>query len=1158
MMEYIKISDPRQYNSPPKLQFINGYLYIENVFVPANFTLTYTRDMMFKNIDGVQLVAQIQPPLFKSPDETLKLSEFMSILYFSPIVIATEKIISENVHPLDNKEVIKFIGVVSNVQMGLHQPGSTNITLMAVDILNYLLMQTTTYLYKNLNLGLYTTTFQKNLAQVIQEIFLESLNTKDISQVFKKLLVYIGTYTIDVERDPQLKDKENFDTSILKPQEGKILTLQDICPQFSSNDFLTIDKIDENIFYVSLSNLRIVETGDKTSRFFINRKLNISEFFNYYDVINKSKEKKVIIEKIDNIVDDMINSILFKPIYGGDIENTLYYVINKSGIQYLYNNNKEFESFVNEMKNIINDNTKFKNFVRNLFITETDLSKEIKDYEGKILRKRLNNILSYIQDKNSILNKDLKNAGLLDDENQLTDNAKIILGIWAGETSFRTENRKLNNSGAYGFSQFIVYQYIDKIGKYIEKLSIEYSNLNLEGSYNELIKKRDELKKYGFDIIGCYQDKNGKIAFGKSDPEDRIRCIENNIDNNPKNKNIKIDTNLKQKIRDYILLEQDFVSRLESMEERDLYALDLLIGNEVFQEKKRKNNGDLLKSITSYIGFEDKKTLYNNTALRGYLSRVFYVSKELGLDLKSNFGTVYLSKDQESLLNEILNDNQQLQKVKDKLKQKLDIFLSNLNYQDFQIYEDILSYFISDSEISQLSQINENTKLVEFPFIYFTKLRNFVLKSILFPKKVSMYNILSKSIVSNLSIFDIKENIYSIGTLISNLLQLLNYRITVFPPKIYKNRIIMYSIIPSLDYPMVPLNEDNYIPQLFPIKNNLLNVDIAQSSVNFNYISSVPTTTAILLNIMSTPLFIVLPLSKIVETFDKLENITTLPTDFVTRFSTIEYYRLPYINFTATEDLITLSISSGWTSNNEIIRDRGLYGLMLYVYSQYLYDFWRSFAYSDIGFITVPLREQPYISFPLYVNIPGFGIYGGILKSISLQYTINSMYYSYSLLNTYQLESFKTIIPFVEPLFSDIIKSNNEDAYFFDWKLKKIDLSNLYVIKKVLEQSNDLLIDDWKERIKFENYIGIRKLFHKKMIEIYAPSIEIGITHFTENTFIKVDEKFIEKLQEESKKLEIAYSNFNFNSKSEKNEIFKYITFENDVFTIDDIQRKRP
>jgi len=1149
-MEYIQISDPSQYNSPPKLQFINGYLYIENVFVPANFTITYTRDMMFKNIDGVQLVAQIQPPLFKSPDETLKLSEFMSILYFSPIVIATEKMISENVHPLDNKEVIKFIGVVSNVQIGLHQPGSSNITLMAVDILNYLLMQTTTYLYKNLNLGLYTTTFQKNLAQVIQEIFLESLDTKDISQVFKKLLVHIGAYTIDIKRDSQLQHNENFDTSILKTEEEKKLNLQNICSQFSIDDFLTTKEIDENTFYISLSNLRIIETGDKTSRFFINKKLNISEFFNYYNVINKSKEKEVIIEKIDTVIDDIINSLLFKPIYGGDIENTLYYVINKSGIQYLYNNNKEFESFVNEIKNIINDDVKFKNFVRNLFITETDLSNEIKDYEKKILVNRLYGILPYIQDRNSFLNKDLINAGLLDNENQLTDNAKIILGIWAGETSLRLNQRKLNNSGAYGFSQFIIFQNIDKIGKYIKNLSIRYPDLDLEESYNNLKQERDKLKKYNFDIIGCYQDKNGKIAFKESNLENRIECMKNNI----KNKNIKTDSDLEQKIRNYILLEQDFINRLESMDKQELYALDLLIGNEIFQEKMKSNNNDLLKTIASYIGFTNKNILLEKNELRGYLSRVLYVSKELGLDLKSNFGVVYLSKDQESLLNEVLNNNQQLQKLKDKLKQKLDIFLSNLNYQSFEIYESILSYFISDSEISQLSQINENTKLVEFPFIYFTKLRNFVLKSILFPQKVSMYNILSKSIISNLSIFDIKENIYSIGTLVSNLLQLLNYRITVFPPKVYKNRIIMYSIIPSLDYPLVPLNVNDYIPQLFPVKNNLLNVDIAQSSVNFNYISSVPTTTAILLNIMSTPLFIILPLSKVVKTFDELENITTLPTDFVTKFSAIEYYRLPYINFTATEDLITLSISSGWTSNNEIIKDRGLYGLMLYVYSQYLYDFWRSFAYSDIGFITTPLREQPYISFPLYFNIPGFGIYGGILKSISLQYTINSMYYSYNLLNTYQLESFKTIIPFVEPLFSDIIKTDNKDVYFFDWKLKKIDLSNLYSIKKIIEQSNDLTIDDWKERIKYENHIGIRKLFYDKMIEIYAPSIEIGITHFTENTFIKVDERFIKTLQKNSNDLEIAY----FNSQSEKSIILKNITFRNDVFTIDDVQRRRP
>jgi hypothetical protein len=1146
-MEYIQISDLSQYNSSPKLQFINGYLYIENVFVPANFTLTYTRDMMFKNIDGVQLVAQIQPPLFKSPDETLKLSEFMSILYFSPIVIATERMISENVHPLDNKEIIKFIGVVSNVQMGLHQPGSSNITLMAVDILNYLLMQTTTYLYKNLNLGLYTTTFQKNLAQVIQEIFLESLNTKDISQVFKKLLVHIGAYTIDIKKDFQLQNNENLDTSILKTEKEKTLTLQNTCPQFSSNDFLTTEKIDEDTFYISLSNLRIIETGDATSRFFINKKLNISEFFNYYDVINKLKEKEVIIEKVDAIVDDIINSTLFKPIYGEDIENTLYYVINKSGIQYLYNNNKEFENFVNEMKNIINDNIKFKNFIRNLFITETDLSKEVNAFERKTLIRRLqHNILPYIQDEKSILNKDLKNAGLLDDNNQLTDKAKIILGIWAGETSFKPEERKLNNSGAYGFSQFVIFQNIDKIGKYIKLLSIQYYELNLDESYEKLKDAYEKLKEYNFKIIGCYQDKNGNIAFKSSNPDDRIKCIKNNEKD--------INPDLEQKIKNYILLEQDFVNRLESIDKQELYALDLLIGNEIFEEKMKKSENDLLKSIAFYIGFTNKNLLFKNDALRRYLSRVFYVSKELGLDLKSNFGTVYLNKDQESLLNEILNDNQQLQKLKDKLSQKLDIFLSNLNYQSFTTYEDILSYFISDSEISQLSQINENTKLVEFPFVYFTKLRNFVLKSILFPKKVSMYNILSKSIVSNLSIFDIKENIYSIGTLVSNLLQLLNYRITVFPPKIYKNRIIMYSIIPSLDYPMVPLNTENYIPQLFPIKNNLLNVDIAQSSVNFNYISSVPTTTAVLLNIMSTPLFIVLPLSKVVETFDKLKDKTTLPTDFVTRFSTIEYYRLPYINFTATEDLITLSISSGWTSNNEIIRDRGLYGLMLYVYSQYLYDFWRSFAYSDIGFITTPLREQPYISFPLYVNIPGFGIYGGILKSISLQYTINSMYYSYNLLNTYQLESFKTIIPFIEPLFSDIIKTDNEDAYFFDWKLKKIDLSNLYAIKKVIEQSNDLTIDDWKERIKYENHIGIRKLFHNKMIEIYAPSIEIGITHFTENTFIKVDEKFIKTLQNNSKNLEIIYSD----SQLEKNAIFEYITFRDDVFTIDDVQRKRP
>jgi hypothetical protein len=1130
-MEYIEISDILQYNSPSKLQFVNGYLYIENVFVPANFTITYVRDMMFKNIDGAQLVAQIQPPLFKSPDETLKLSEFMSILYFSPIVIASEKLISENVHPLDNKEVIKFIGVVSNVQMGLHQPGSSHITLMAVDVLNYLLMQTTTYLYKNLNLGLYTTTFQKNLSQVIHEIFLESLNTKDISKVFKKLLVHIGTYTKDITEESE--NKENLNTDVLKVE--KTITLPG-CPQFSDNDFLTTEKIDNSVLSPLLE-FKIMETQDAVSKFFTNGELNVFEFFNYFDVIKKLETKEEVIEKIDTVVDDLINSILFKPIYGDDIENTLYYVVNKSGIYYLYNNNEEFNGFINELRGIVNDNIKFKNFIKNLFITQENLKGDLNDYEKKILINKLKGLIPSITDKNSPFNKFLKDEKLLDENGQLTDNSKIMMGIWAAETSFDPNQRNLNNSGAYGFSQFIIFQNIDKMEKYINYLSPVYPELS--ESYKNLKEKYKEVKKIinsEIDIIGCHQNNN--IALKESDVKERIGCI-----------GIQ-DSDKRQKIEDYILAEQNFVDKLNSMKKEDLYAFDLLMGYQVFKDKMNKNGGNRLKSIANYVGYKSFEMLSNNQ--KEYFEKVFFVANELGLNLQSNFGNIYLDKNQEESLNEILNSDQQLNQIKENLLKKLDIFLSNLNYQEN--VDSLLSYFINDSEISKLSKINENTNLVEFPFIYFTKLRNFVLKSILFPKQVSMYNILSKSIVSNLSIFDIKENIYSIGVLVSNLLQLLNYRITVFPPKIYRNRIIMYSIIPSLDYPMVPLNFYNSIPQLFPIPNNLLNVDIAQSSVNFNYISSVPTTTAVLLNIVSTPLLIVLPLSKIIKTFDELREKTTLPNDFINKFSTIEYYRLPYINFTSTDDLITLSISSGWTSNNEIVKDRGLYGLMLYVYSQYLYDFWRSFAYSDIGFITVPIREQPYLSLPLYVNIPGFGIYGGILKSISLQYTVNSMYYSYNLLNTYQLETFKTIIPFIEPLFKDIINTKELDSYFFDWKLKKIDLSNLYAFKKVLDQSDDLLIDNWKKRVYYDNHIGIRKLFHDKMIDIYAPSIEIGITHFTENTFIKVDEEFIENLENDSQSLQKLYSG---NENEDKN-IFNYITFRDDVYTIEDVQRRRP
>lgn len=1127
----IMLINPNIYNIQPKLSYVNGYLYIENVFFPANFVIEYSRDRFFKNIDSAILQATIQPPLYKSPKEEFSLNKFLSLLHLQPLIIATEKIITETNSGRDGEEIIKFIGICVSSNAIFEQSSSVNIQIMAIDLLTYLLQSTNIYLYNNnMNIGFYNSPILKKPVADIQRIFMNALDDKNTFKIFKELLIYIGAFDYDKELDNFQETQEQVNIQQTREEQLEL-------------DFYQFHNLYDAIYRFNCST-KLSENNEKQfknkfSKYYENNLATyIEDIEQIEEMLKKIKEeqeeRKAAMDIADMITEAEVTSLFLT-------SNSQYTTLSQDGVKYIYNDTDVIDSLSSKKK--FYENLKKNNNIQGLELLFANLfpSSNLTPQIIQSIKSKKDWIMQSLINVQGYLPNIIKNMKTEEWEKY----SGLLAAIFQKESSNLSKDNLYNNSGAMFYSQVLIYDILvnpsssEKIEKYLET-----NNKDLYKLYLQLKRKANEVNsKLGIKNgpIGCAEISGGA---NRSNAETRLKCLENKIKNE----------NDREILKEYINLEGEFYNKVKENDQiyKDLSVLTAsIVIDWKFSDMLSEN--ELLKASKLFSDLIDVNSGQN---LRKELFKRYHgdCSNNYCDDAASYFSVLYFDKKAINLFTKY--DTQKIIDLINKYgKEILDKILANFK----EIEENIKPEF-KENEASVLygyltsDEINKLTiekKLAIYPVLLFSKLREFVLKSILIPAKNSIFNIMSRAISSNLSIFNLKDNIYNVGQLLSILLEFLRYRLTIFPPVEKDNNIFMYAIIPNINLPLIPVNDDSFSIYDCVPKSNFLYVDMASFRSTFQNIGGSPTTIAFILPIMGTPTLLVIPLSKIFNSWEEIQK-AQLPTKIITRFSDLEYYRIPLISFSPSDDLITGALYNNYINEDPELKDSfGVKQMILYTYMLYVGEFWKTFSNKNISFATVPTIKQPLLSFPIYIKVPGFGTFTGVLGNLVMNYSFHSFTYSYGVFSTFQIETISQLIPFIEPILS-------KNFVYFDARFKSLDLLNLKLVKDFyLEYTEYPELTISKLTKKYKNAFLIRRKLFEELVKISAESNEIGISFFTSEPFtVEAFEYLQETIKNDKEIIKSEYLKY-LNGNTPQN-LRKIFTTLDNIYTIENVQRIRP
>jgi len=1126
------------------------YLYIENVLVPANFYIRYSESGRLQNVGTATLSANIQPAMLR--DAGLKendMAQLMAILKLSPIVVATELIYEADTLPnektvqsYDRQEVVRFIGVVDGSQVSLdYGSGQLSIGFTAVDLLNYLLENSSLYLFGESGAVSGIQASSSMAYPIIQEILAPILQgDNNYGKVLGGLLSLIGLKRRTIITDEKLeKIRKNLEESEDSQKEGNE-------PEIQINDEqLHLLKIVKTYSHDTSSLIRVLQNAAKNGQDFIGNLLDRDFVYKLvtetsltsqqvYDILNhflfpdkantvnsplipcdgpscdpktQTQEYHTEITDTQVIYDKLFNAAMRTFFFEGD--KMSFYTPKASAVIYSY----WVQDYKDYRKNLLQS---FRDFIDSIFRTNVSIYAGALDGKRSAPRKQLykraekvlnefgdlsralpdekfkeidNDIYIQIKSQFAQIDKEREEQGLA----PLPPLEKVILAILAQENSIDVP---LNYAGAGTSAQVLYHDFFhaphanQTLEEIFGKIQAEFLS-EIDAEFITAVQNAPDVFWYGVPPYGehavtqaIYFLADYKSSWTGGDVDGRLpkECY------NPPSigdwqSALKGEDAALNKIRKFTQCRLKY--KKDSVSDKEIYIENIYAA--LYSKMNPRKRREIDYALASAALLENLYVIMNACPKREYtiedLAAAYFsggnackkeVWEKYGIDeYATNASALYdlfargltdlqidLADVSMDTLKEIVSENENWSAFSEyaleRLREKLGEMVPQTNA------------LLALDEAYDIDEPKNKYYVDEYLFHASSRLRDFVLKSIIVPQNMSNWYIMATVLQQGL--LSIKEKNVTIGHLVDLFLQLTKTKIVPIPPMMTRDesgkwRILLYAAIPNISYPPLP-SQDNKIFKIEPISNRFYQ-DSAIGTAAFMDNPNKATTMYISMSIGGAPMLLTIPLAKIlnlekpvknIEEFSQIVNSDYNYMKFYERVlneSPIEKITPPVFAFMQGTDplMAALQTNNLWTGMSP---DFSEFSWMFLSYLMFIPHYWAQWTASHVRYMT-PVWNNSIVGFPFRLSTLVSGNFIGVLSSYETQATAHSAMTSYAVRSIFHMETHSALVPVLDPAYP-------ADMVFVDVFFKASDYLAMKLVADMLDSAmSKSLTPDLKE-----------------------------------------------------------------------------------------------